>query len=102
MINISGNTQAFIIAWTVIIGFFVYILTTSIRGTGTDPVVLPVLSGLIGTISSFFFSSHLANGAAAKALDVMLAARGLPTSPFEPQPPVGDKPPIVEFKPPAV
>ena len=68
----GGNFQAFVIATITVVGTFVYILTVTILGRPTDPTILPILAGAIGTAFSFFFSGHIANGAAGKALDALV------------------------------
>lgn len=88
--NISGNAQAFIIAILTDIGFFTYIIVVTATKQPLDPAIWTVLTLFAGTVNTYFFSSHLANGAAAKALDVLLAAKGLPLAPNRPQPDPGD------------
>lgn len=68
----NGNREAFVIAVITVLGTFAYILTVTFKGVATDPMILPILAGAIGTAFSFFFSGHIANGAASKALDVLV------------------------------
>lgn len=68
----NGNSQAFIIAVITVVGTFAYILTVTVKQVPTDPTILPIIASAIGTAFSFFFSGHIANGAASKALDVLV------------------------------
>jgi len=68
----SGSGQTFVLAMVVVIGTFAYLLTITILRMATDPTILPILAGSVGTVLSYFFSTHIANGAATKALDVLV------------------------------
>lgn len=68
----SGNSQTFALAVIIATGTFAYVLIVTLQGRATDPTILPILAGALGTVLSYFFSQHIANGAAANALDVLV------------------------------
>jgi hypothetical protein len=68
----SSNVQTFALAVIVVVGTFAYLLIITIQRVPTDPTILPILAGAVGTVLSYFFSTHIANGAAAKALDSLV------------------------------
>ena len=68
----NGNSQAFILAIIAFVGFFAYILLVTILGRTVDQIIFPSILGLATLAGSFFFSSHIANGAAGKALDALV------------------------------
>lgn len=70
----GGNGQAFILAAITFVGTFAYVLLVTILRTEPDPIIFPALIGLTTGAGSFFFSGHIANGAAAKALDALVQA----------------------------
>lgn len=70
--NVSGNTQAFILAIIAFVGFFGYAISVTLTHTTPDPVTFPVIVSVVTGASAFFFSSHVANGAAGKALDTLV------------------------------
>lgn len=61
----NSTVATFIIALVVVVGAFAYFI---VRG-GADPVVTPIMSLALGTVLSYFFTTHIANGAAAHALN---------------------------------
>lgn len=68
----TGNTQAFILAVIAFLGFFGYAIAVTVARVTPDPVTFPVIVSIVTGASAFFFSSHIANGAAGKALDAMV------------------------------
>jgi hypothetical protein len=68
----GGNAQAFILAVIAFVGTFAYVLLVTIIRASPDPIIFPALVGLTTGAGSFFFSGHIANGAAAKALDALV------------------------------
>jgi hypothetical protein len=54
-------------------GTLVYFLIALVVNRTPDPVVVPILSLMVGSSLSFYLSGHIANGAAAKALDTVIA-----------------------------
>lgn len=90
--KISGNVQAFVLAILIDVGFFAYILLTTASQQPLDLAIWTALVGFVGVGNTYFFSSHIANGAAAKAIDVLVAANGkdkaLKPANNEPQKPV--------------
>lgn len=101
--NEDGNSQAFILAVIAFVGFFVYAITLTVRNTAPDPVIFPVVGMIVTLAGTFFFGSHIANGAAGKALDQLVAtgkereaaiaaARGAATTPPPPPPPAAPVP----------
>lgn len=68
----SGNGQAFILAIIAFVGLFGYAIAIAIVRAAPDPVIFPVIASVATGASAFFFSSHIANGAAGKALDVLV------------------------------
>ena len=68
----TGNTQAFILATIAFVGLFAYVLTVTILGQEPSQIVFPALVGIVTGAGSFFFSGHIANGAAGKALDALV------------------------------
>jgi hypothetical protein len=70
--TISGNTEAFILAIIAFVGLFAYVLILAVLGRDPDPTIFPALIGIATGAGSFFFSGHIANGAAGKALDALV------------------------------
>jgi uncharacterized membrane protein YeaQ/YmgE (transglycosylase-associated protein family) len=77
--TVSSGTQSFIIAGFIVVGSFVYFIAALVMGKATDPVIVPIIAGAIGSSLSFFLSGHIANGAAAKALDTVIETARLRT-----------------------
>ena len=67
-----NNTPTFILALVVVVGTFAYLMTITVLRVPTDPTILPILAGAVGTVLSYFFSSHIADGAATRALDSLV------------------------------
>lgn len=70
--NVNGNGQAFILATIAFVGFFVYIIVVTVIRSTPDASVFPAIVGIVTAAGSFFFSSHIANGAAGKAMDALV------------------------------
>lgn len=70
--TLSGNTQAFVLATIAFVGFFVYGAALAFTGRTPDPVFFPAALSITTLAGSFFFSAHIANGAAGKALDALV------------------------------
>lgn len=63
------NASAFL-ALVVVVGAFLYFI---FRG-GNDAAVTAIMAGALGTVLSYFFASHIADGAADKALNNRIAS----------------------------
>lgn len=63
------NSTAFL-AILVVVGSFGYFIA---RG-GSDSAVVAIMAGALGTVLSYFFASHIADGAADKALNARISS----------------------------